>query len=331
MLGTRKKVDDIRCWPVELPDLNRELNTLLEQIPAKKVTTYGALAQALGHAPAAVWIAKTLTSGAHENGFRVIRSTGEVPQRDPGLYQQTAMLLLADGIDIDAGHVDLARYGFTDFRATQPLAKLKIYQDEIASRVDIQPLTSMPRCVAGLDLSYPTPDLAVAACVLVDYPAGNVLKTFYATQPVTFPYITGLLAFREIPALLQVVRAVLAAGDAVDVWLVDGNGILHPRGAGIAVQLGVMLGLPTVGVSKSLLCGAVDLESITPNAPQPIAHNAKVVGMGVKSQAHSRPIFVSPGNGIDVAQATEIVQRLCQDHRLPEPIYWADRLSREHG
>ncbi len=331
MPRTQQKLDVARCWPIDLPDLCRELCVLLQQIPAKKVTTYGALAQALGHPPAAVWIAKTLMSGAHQNGFRVIRSTGEIPQRDPVLYQQSAMMLLADGIDIDAGHVDLARYGFTDFLATQPLAKLKMYQDEIASRVDIQPLTSKPRCVAGLDLSYPTPDLAVAACVLVDYPAGNVLKTYYAVQPVTFPYITGLLAFREIPALLQVVQAVRTAGDDVDVWLVDGNGILHPRGAGIAVQLGVMLGLSTVGVSKSLLCGDVDLESIAPHKPQQIVLHENVVGMGVKSQADSRPVFVSPGNGIDVAQATEIVQRLCHDHRLPEPIYWADRLSREHG
>ncbi len=219
MPRTQQKLDEIRCWPFELPDLDCELRALLEQIPTKKATTYGALAQALGHPPAAVWIAKTLMSGRYANAFRVVRSTGEVPQRDPVLYQQTAMMLLADGIDIDAGHVDLTRYGFTDFRATQPLAKLKIYQDEIASRVDIQPLTSMSRCVAGLDLSYPTPDLAVAACSLVDYPAGNVLKTYYAAQRVTFPYITGLLAFREIPALLQVVHAVRTAGDDVDVWL----------------------------------------------------------------------------------------------------------------
>jgi deoxyribonuclease V len=111
--------------------------------------------------------------------------------------------------------------------------------------------------------------------------------------------------------------------------LVDGSGILHQRHAGIASHLGVAAGLPTVGVTKKLLCGQVDLEGLEPGQSRPVVLDEQIVGLALRPTAKSRrPIFVSPGTGVDLQLSERVVRKLLIGRRLPEPLYWADQLSR---
>ena len=114
-----------------------------------------------------------------------------------------------------------------------------------------------------------------------------------------------------------------------DVLLVDGSGVLHQRHAGIAAHLGVVAGIPTVGVTKKLLCGEVDLTELEPLQSRPVVFEDRLVGVALRGSTRSRrPIFISPGHRTDVAFAERLVRRLMGPRRLPEPLYWADRLSR---
>ena len=112
--------------------------------------------------------------------------------------------------------------------------------------------------------------------------------------------------------------------------LVDGSGILHQRHAGIATHLGVIASLPTIGVTKKLPCGQAELEGMQPGESRPVVYEDRLTGVALRSGPRSRrPIFISPGHLLDVAFAERLVRRLLAGRRLPEPLYWADRLSRE--
>jgi deoxyribonuclease V len=133
------------------------------------------------------------------------------------------------------------------------------------------------------------------------------------------PNISTYLSFREIPILLDLLDAVRAAGRIAEVLLVDGTGILHHRHAGIASHLGVVASLLTIGITKKLLCGQVDVKEMTPSESRPVVYEDQLTGVAL------RPIFISPGHRVDVAFCEQLVRRLLTGRRLPEPIYWADR------
>ncbi len=114
------------------------------------------------------------------------------------------------------------------------------------------------------------------------------------------------------------------------VVMVDGTGILHPRRAGIASHLGVVAGIPTIGVTKKLLCGQVDIKGLRPLESRPVLLDEEPVGAAVRPTSGSlRPLFVSPGSGVDLASAVRIASAVLAGKRLPLPLYWADRLSRQ--
>ena len=117
-----------------------------------------------------------------------------------------------------------------------------------------------------------------------------------------------------------------------EIVLVDGSGILHHRHAGIASHLGVVASLPTIGVTKKLLCGRVDLSAMGPGESRPVVHEDQLIGAALRPTAGSlRPIFLSPGHRVDLAFCERLWRQLLTGRRLPEPIYWADRLSRTPG
>lgn len=316
----------------EIPDLPRELWTLLDQVPAGRVTTYGDLARALGDVKAARWVGELLLE--HEHGpecpcHRVVRSTGEVGlyvTRDP---KEKIARLVAEGIEIDANRVDLKLFGFHDFTSKKPLQKLAEFQTRIPERVVLSPLSDLPDAVGGVDVSYLSPREAVSAYALVETASGELLWSKTLRQSVRFPYIPGYLTFREVPIHLELLNAVEADGRLADVLFVDGNGILHHRGAGIATQLGVILDRPTIGVGKSLLCGHVDLKEQSRGEARPVDYNGRTVAMALRSAASHKPIYISPGQRIDVASALAAARQLLHGHRLPEPLYYADALSRQ--
>ena len=201
-------------------------------------------------------------------------------------------------------------------------------QEEVSERISLRGRRTMPNTVAGVDVSY-SGGRGTGAYVLWDLASEQKLWAAMVSQEVVFPYITGFLAFRELPILFALIEAAQAAGQLADVMIVDGSGILHPRGVGIACHLGVLTSLPTIGVSKKLLCGRVNLAGMVPEEARPVLIDGKRRGVALRATAGSRrPIFISPGHRIGVDMAELIVRRQLRGRRLPEVQYWADRLSR---
>jgi deoxyribonuclease V len=316
----------------DLPDLPRYLEALIAQVPQGRVTTYGALAEALGNRIAARWVGHFALHHDHRPGctcYRLVRADGTLGQYIDGGTEAKAQRLAAEGLHVHDGSVDLKRYGFQQFRCDRPLERLRQMQELMIRKVSIRPRYRVPRAVGGVDVSYISRHEGVAAYALVETQSGQLVWSTTLRRPVVFPYISTYLAFRELPVLLELLSQVRSAGRLSEVLLVDGSGIMHQRSAGIATHLGVVASLPTVGVTKKLLCGRVAMEGMQPLESRAVVYEDRLIGVALRPTASSRrPIFVSPGHRVDVAFAEQLVRRLLLGRRLPEPLYWADRLSR---
>jgi deoxyribonuclease V len=317
---------------IPIPEMAEELQRLLAQVPRGRVTTYGALAEALGNRIAARWVGQWMMHHRHGPAcgcHRVLLAGGVLGGYAGGESSAKASRLAREGIEVRDGRVELARYGWDEFRGDQPLETLRQIQDALARSVVLRARRRMPRRVGGVDVSYAPGAEAVAAFALVDCESGTLVWSTTLRGPVRFPYISSYLAFREMPLLMDLLGAVRAAGQLPDVVLVDGAGILHQRHAGIAAHLGVAAGLATIGVTKKLLCGRVDLEDLEPGQSRPVLLDDQIVGAALRPTAGSRrPIFVSPGHSVDLRFSERVVRQLLLGRRLPEPLYWADWLSR---
>ena len=239
----------------EIPDLPEELNRLLDQVPPGQVTTYGALAGALGNRIAARWVGHfTLNLPHHDQCLchRVVRATGELGRYIAGDTREKAKRLEAEDVRVESDVVDLARFGFDPgrFVGPRPLERLQRYQEELTAKVSLRASRKMPTMIGGVDVSYPAPDEGIAGYALVELESGQVVWSTTVRRGIGFPYITSYLAFRELPILLSLLKVVREAGRMADVLLVDGSGILHPRRAGVASHLGVVASVPTIGVTK---------------------------------------------------------------------------------
>ncbi len=317
-----------------IPDLVLSLQRLIDQVPAGRVTTPGTLAAALGNPVAARWIGHHLLH--HDHGancacHRVVRAGGLLGPFPAG-DEEKIRRLSADGVKIVAATVDLDRYGFDDFKSDRPLEKLARYQNRLAKKVSLRSRRKLPRLVGGVDVSYVSPTEGVAAYALVEVATGELLWSTVIRRPVRFPYITSYLTFRELPLLIELIDEVRAGNRIAPVILVDGTGILHPRQAGIACNLGVVTGVPTIGVTKKLLCGQVDLEGLRPLDSRPVVLQDQLIGMAIRPTSGSRrPLFISPGDGLSLTLAEQIVRAVLTGRRLPSPLYWADSLSRKYA
>ena len=228
--------------------------------------------------------------------------------------------------------VDLERYGCGDFTSDRPLQDLADYQNRVAAKVALRPRRKVPPQVGGVDVSYIGPSEGVAAYALVEVATGELLWSTTIRRPVRFPYITSYLTFRELPLLVELIDEVRGRDRLAPVVVVDGTGVLHPRQAGIASHLGVVTGLPTIGVTKKLLCGQVDIDGLQPLESRPVVLEGQPIGAAIRPASGSRrPLFISPGSGLNLASAEQIVRAVLTGRRLPLPLYWADRLSRQHA
>jgi len=185
------------------------------------------------------------------------------------------------------------------------------------------------RTVAGCDLAFldrgRKAALARAAVVLLSYPELTPVEQQVVVSPVTFPYVPGLLAFREVPCLL---RAFERLERAPDLLLVDGQGYAHPRRFGIACHIGLLLDIPSIGVAKSRLTGQHDEPAAAVGARADLRDGAELIGVVLRTRERGRPLYVSPGHRIGFGPAVEWVMRLSRGYRLPEPTRLADRLSK---
>lgn len=172
--------------------------------------------------------------------------------------------------------------------------------------------------VAGADISYAKgDDLFYAAVVLLKFPELEIVEQSSISERVTFPYIPGLLSFREGPVLLKAFEKLKMVPD---VAIFDGQGIAHPRQIGLASHMGLFLAIPTIGCAKTRLAGVPRNEA--GNRPGDFTHlilNDDVVGAVVRTKKNVRPVFVSQGHMIGLERAIELIVASCRGYRLPEP------------
>lgn len=200
-------------------------------------------------------------------------------------------------------------------------------QRKLAGRVRVEPLRVAPRLVAGLDAAFSRDGKdCLAGVVLWDAREGEVIEQHVVRRPLTFPYVPGLLSFREAPALLAALERLATVPD---VLICDGQGVAHPRRFGIASHLGVLLDLPSVGCAKSRLTGEHADPGRKRGDQEPLRDGDAVIGCVLRSREGVRPLFISVGHRIDLAGAVGVVLACGCGFRLPEPTRLADRLVAE--
>jgi deoxyribonuclease V len=173
------------------------------------------------------------------------------------------------------------------------------------------------KLVAGTDISYLRElRLALGAAVLLKYPGLEVIEERVTAVEVDFPYVPGLLSFRELPALLPALEALSREPDLI---FVDGQGVAHPRGFGLASHLGVLTGAPTIGCAKSRLVGENDEPGTEVGDWQPLMYKGERVGVVLRTRAGVKPLYVSVGHMVDISTAVEMVLSCLKGVRLPEP------------
>jgi deoxyribonuclease V len=197
-------------------------------------------------------------------------------------------------------------------------------QRELSSRIILQSPKTKPKLVAGADVSYSKgSDLFFSCVVVFEMSNMTVVEEATAQDRVDFPYIPGLLSFRESPVLL---KAFDKLKNVPDVVIFDGQGIAHPRGLGIASHIGLILDIPTIGCAKNVLVGHYETPGIEAGEYTPLVFESKTVGVALRTKRNVSPVFVSPGHKMDIPSAIDIVLNTCRGYRLPEPTRQAHLL-----
>ncbi|TMR89164.1 endonuclease V [Nonomuraea basaltis] len=203
------------------------------------------------------------------------------------------------------------------------VAEAEAVQDRLRVQVELTGPGAFA-LVAGLDVHYHGDELT-AAVVVLDGDTLAVVEQVVAHGKAAFPYVPGLFAFRELPALVEALEQLTVTPDLL---VCDGHGLAHPRGFGLACHLGVLTGLPALGVGKTPFVGAHEPPGAERGAWTPIVHEGATVGRALRTQRDVKPVYVSQGHRITLDTATAQVLRLTPRYRLPEPIRHADHLAR---
>ena len=181
------------------------------------------------------------------------------------------------------------------------------------------------KTVAGIDLGYDLKtDLSRAVVVVLKFPELELIESAEAILPIQFPYVPGLLSFRETPVAVKALEKLQTAPDLI---LCDGQGIAHPRRFGIACHIGLITGVPSIGVAKSLLVGKYGALGETRGSIAPLVHRNEEVGVVLRTKDKVQPLYVSVGHKISLETATRYVLECTPKYRLPETTRLADRLA----
>ena len=190
-------------------------------------------------------------------------------------------------------------------------------QSRLAPRVQIKTFSKNPRLVAGLDCAF-TKDgkRIVAGAVVLDLPGLEITETKSATRKVAFPYIPGLLSFREAPVCIAAVKKLRCRPD---VFLIDGQGIAHRRRLGLAAHLGLFFDSPTIGCAKSRLTGVFEEPAQAKGGYSRLTDAGETIGAVLRTRTNVKPLFISIGNKCTLKDAIRIVLACTTKYRLPEP------------
>jgi len=204
-----------------------------------------------------------------------------------------------------------------------PQAAIEL-QRELASCVRTREKLRRLRLVAGTDLAF-TRDRksCIAGAVVWDVAAKAVVEQHIVRRAVRFPYIPGLLSFREAPAILAVLRKIKTDPDA---FLFDGQGLAHPRRFGLACHIGILIDRPSIGCAKSRLIGAETEPGVRRGSVSALEDDGDCIGMVLRTRDRVKPIYVSVGHRVSLQTAVDVTMACCAGYRLPEPTRLADQL-----
>lgn len=254
---------------------------LVDQIPAGMVSTPHHIAVALGDPAAAPAVLNSL------NRMELREASQKVVARS-GKYKKI----------------------FCDFSSDEPLKQLAELQQRMSKRVILEDTFNSLDRIAGVDASYHN-DEARAVCVVMDSNL-KILDSASVLSSTCFPYIPGYLSFREAPIIEAAVNKI----SCFDVLIVNGHGIAHPRGCGLASHVGIDLDIPVVGVAKRPLVGNIENKR---NKLSPILYNGRIIGSELRRERHS-PIYISAGHCISLETSINIIMNMISVGSLPEPL-----------
>ena len=197
-------------------------------------------------------------------------------------------------------------------------------QRQLKKRIDLTPFKGMPEKIAGADVSYDKgSNLFFAGIVVLSFPGMEIIDEASARGKVDFPYIPGLLSFREGPLLIEAFGMLETVPDLI---IFDGQGIAHPRGLGIASHLGILLNIPSIGCAKTKLWGDYIEPAREKGSRSPLTMKGEEIGAVVRTKSGVKPLFVSPGHLVDMRGSVDIVLTCSKKYRLPEPTRQAHLL-----
>jgi len=199
-------------------------------------------------------------------------------------------------------------------------------QKQLAYEVIAEDKLSEPiKTVAGIDLGYDIKtDTSRAVVVVLSFPELELLETKEAKMPIQFPYVPGLLSFRETPVAIRALENLQITPDLI---LCDGQGLAHPRRFGIACHIGLIADVPTIGVGKSILVGKFENLGEERGSVAPLIHRNEQVGAALRTKNKVQPVYVSVGHRISLETATDIVLQCAPKYRLPETTRLADKMA----
>lgn len=197
-------------------------------------------------------------------------------------------------------------------------------QKSLSKKIKLIKLKNQPKTIAGIDCAFSRDKKRIIACaVLLKLPGFELAETASVVQKLTFPYIPGLLSFREAPACIAAVEKLKHEPDA---FFIDGQGMAHPRRFGLACHLGLFFDKPTIGCAKSRLAGSFEEPAIEKGSFSPLKDGREIIGAVVRTRTNVKPVFVSVGNKCLLNDAIKITLDCITKYRIPEPTRIAHQL-----
>jgi len=294
---------------------------LVRQIPDGQISSYGAVANALGDIVASRAVGRMMNQNPDADDmpcFKIVHSDGRLGGFGLGIRNKIRRLR-KDNILVKNGRINnFENIFFDSFKTNYPLKILRKEQIDLSKKVILKDDFDKIETIAGIDVAYPKSEFekACGACVIIDYETKEVIEKKVIHSKTDFPYISTYLTYRELPIIEKLVNKIRIKPT---VFMFDGNGVLHPYGIGLAAHVGVIFNISSIGIAKRLLCGKVNNNVISINGEKR--------GYSFYSSNKIRnPIYVSPGNKISFNTSLKIVKSLSK-FKIPEPIRLAHNLA----
>jgi deoxyribonuclease V len=302
-------------------DLIEYTYNLVKQIPEGKISTYGNIAKALGDIKASRAVGRMMNQNPDADKmpcFKIVYSDGRLGGFGLGIEDKIRRLN-NENIDVkNEKIVDFEDVLFNDFKTDFPLKKLRSKQIKMSKNVEINDDFDDIETVAGFDVAYSKNDYddCCGSCVVMEYKTQKIIEEKTVKSKTRFPYIPTYLSFRELPIYKKLLDILESKPTII---MIDGNGILHPYGFGIASQVGICFDIPSIGVAKSKLYGRLEKNMVK--------INNKLTGYSFFSSSRiKKPVYVSPGHKISFKTSLDVVRNLCL-YKNPEPLRQAHKLA----